>query len=214
MKQGSKLSHSEAGKLGGEKTRRLVAEIMRERIAAYNKNPSWCAECGGDLDYGGRKKKFCGSSCSATHNNKKRGLSYVTFKCKCCGKQHKRIKWKYSGTGYCDIKCQAKHTRQNRINEWLKGDFNWGEGRSIPHWIKDPNGYLAERDGYHCRECGVGNEYNHKKLVLECDHIDGDHLNNKPNNLRLICPNCHSQTTTYKNRNMGKGRSHRKKYLV
>lgn len=202
MKQGSKLSHSEAGKLGAEKSKLITAAKMKQRISQYNKNPCRCAECDCKLDYDSRKKKFCSSSCSASHNNKKRGLSYITFECKCCGKQNTRVKWRYSGKGYCDIKCQAKHTRQTRINEWLKGDLDWGT-QSIPHWIKDANGggYLAERDGYHCSECGVGNEYNHKKLVLECDHIDGDRSNNTPKNLRLLCPNCHSQTETFKGRN-------------
>jgi 5-methylcytosine-specific restriction endonuclease McrA len=38
-------------------------------------------------------------------------------------------------------------------------------------------------------------------LVLECDHIDGVPTNHNPSNLRLICPNCHSQTNTFKGRN-------------
>jgi hypothetical protein len=52
-----------------------------------------------------------------------------------------------------------------------------------------------------CQECGVGNVYNNKPLVLHLDHIDGDNKNNTPENLRLLCPNCHSQTKTYAGRN-------------
>jgi hypothetical protein len=44
-------------------------------------------------------------------------------------------------------------------------------------------------------------------INLEIDHKDGDPYNNHHSNLRLICPNCHSQTNTFKNRNKGKGRS-------
>ena len=40
-----------------------------------------------------------------------------------------------------------------------------------------------------------------KPILLELDHIDGDHLNNELSNLRLLCPNCHAQTPTYKGRN-------------
>ena len=43
-------------------------------------------------------------------------------------------------------------------------------------------------------------------ITLEVDHIDGDYLNNNVDNLRAICPNCHSQTKTFKNKNKGKGR--------
>lgn len=40
-----------------------------------------------------------------------------------------------------------------------------------------------------------------KSLVLQLDHIDGDETNNLIDNLRILCPNCHSQTSTYGSRN-------------
>lgn len=43
-----------------------------------------------------------------------------------------------------------------------------------------------------------------KPLSLHLDHIDGDRLNNTIENLRLLCPNCHSQTPTYCGRNIKK----------
>lgn len=48
-----------------------------------------------------------------------------------------------------------------------------------------------------CAECGIDPMWNSKKLVLQLDHIDGDRLNNARANLRLLCPNCHSQTETF-----------------
>lgn len=49
---------------------------------------------------------------------------------------------------------------------------------------------------YVCSECEI-NKWNGKILVLQLDHIDGDRKNNVLSNLRLICPNCHSQTPTF-----------------
>ena len=57
---------------------------------------------------------------------------------------------------------------------------------------------------YKCSECGL-DSWNEKKIVLDLDHIDGDRFNNNLYNLRLLCPNCHSQTETYKGRGLSKG---------
>jgi hypothetical protein len=43
-----------------------------------------------------------------------------------------------------------------------------------------------------------------KPIPIELDHIDGNSDNNSAENLRLICPNCHAQTETYKVANKGK----------
>lgn len=56
---------------------------------------------------------------------------------------------------------------------------------------------IIERDGHKCVWCGVGTTYNGKSLTLQVDHIDGDRKNNSAENLRTMCPNCHSQTDTY-----------------
>lgn len=49
---------------------------------------------------------------------------------------------------------------------------------------------------YKCAMCGIS-EWNGKKISLELDHINGVNNDHRIENLRFLCPNCHSQTTTY-----------------
>lgn len=48
-----------------------------------------------------------------------------------------------------------------------------------------------------CEVCGI-EQWNGLPIQCELDHIDGDKFNHKLENLRVICPNCHSQTETYR----------------
>jgi predicted RNA-binding Zn-ribbon protein involved in translation (DUF1610 family) len=53
---------------------------------------------------------------------------------------------------------------------------------------------------YKCNECGIS-EWNGKKLSLHLDHVNGSGWDHDLNNLRFLCPNCHSQTSTYTGKN-------------
>ena len=54
-----------------------------------------------------------------------------------------------------------------------------------------------------CEVCRL-EEWNNLPIPLELDHIDGDKYNNLLSNLRILCPNCHAQTDTYRGKNIGK----------
>lgn len=63
--------------------------------------------------------------------------------------------------------------------------------------------YLAEKHGNVCSMCGMLPEWNGKPLVFQVDHINGNNSDDSWDNLRLLCPNCHSQTDTFGGRNIG-----------
>lgn len=53
----------------------------------------------------------------------------------------------------------------------------------------------------HCEECGWAQRSNDGRLPLELDHINGDSCDNRLENLRILCPNCHSLKPTHRGRN-------------
>jgi predicted transcriptional regulator len=61
------------------------------------------------------------------------------------------------------------------------------------------NGYKE----YKCENCGI-NEWDGKPLRLQVHHINGEHNDNRIENLQLLCPNCHTQTDTYAKNNISK----------
>lgn len=134
--------------------------------------------------------KFCSSSCSAKHNNRgvrRHGIAPFSKLCLNCGQPTNR-----TSSIYCSNKCQGQHKRRK--------NFALVEADEQVSW-RQIRRYLLETVGT-CQQCGIS-EWQGTSLSLECDHVNGDKSNNRLSNARLLCPNCHSITPTYRVRNKG-----------
>lgn len=122
------------------------------------------------------------------------GISFKTYNCLHCGKENKCGNSKTNK--FCNNVCQAKYKWENETVPRIEaGLLNSG----APALKK----YIVETQGEVCSECGQTNTWNNKPLVLQLDHIDGDSDNNYPSNLRILCPNCHTQTETHGSKGQG-----------
>lgn len=95
----------------------------------------------------------------------------------------------------------------------LKGKrHNWGKKKSFDEILVVNSSYLSTsslkqrllRAGLlelKCYICHCSAEWRSKPLTLQLDHINGEATDNRIENLRILCPNCHSQTETFAGKN-------------
>lgn len=99
-------------------------------------------------------------------------------------------------------------SKQDLIKAYQRNKNTWTEENIFCVDSKVPRSNLRKavlRFGgigeYMCSKCGIQAEWDGQELTLELDHINGIHNDNQKDNLRWLCPNCHSQTHTYKGKN-------------
>lgn len=194
--------------------------------AKKEKEPRYCKECGKEIlsRWG---KEFCCSSCAATYNNKRRkrrqkieGRPTASVEekivkqekthkqeneyiCEYCGKTFKS---KDKNRRFCSVECNrnnnAKLRAEKTIEKWLSGNLKVKSCSKIPESVRR---FLFQKTDYKCEECGFEG-YNKitNNTILQIHHVDGDCENNKPENLKVLCPNCHAMTENYMALNKGK----------
>ena len=172
---------------------------IKKLFKESHRQTNFCVGC--SVEITNSPNKYCSRSCSTKTNNSKRKRERLN--CLCCGAENKNNR-----SSYCSHSCSQKYIQDKFIEDWLSGvEIKTTKGNLVSRRIRR---YLFEKYDCRCANCGWG-EINPVtgKSPLEVEHIDGDSRNNSPENLTLLCPNCHSLTPTYKALNRGKGRSKR-----
>lgn len=172
------------------------------------KPKKYCANCEKEIT-SKDGKKFCSKSCSASFNNRHRpqsqpkpqekdkNLPPAKKQCLSCGKEN------VGYAKYCNNQCQADYRRKKIFQKIEEGDTSLN--------TRQYKAYLINLYGEKCMECGwCETNPASGKIPIDLEHIDGDSTNNSLDNLKLLCPNCHSLTPTYKSLNKGKGRAARR----
>lgn len=188
-----------------EKLKKKWEEQRKNRIEEYYKNPILCKYCNEPIQYEKniKRRKFCSQSCGAAFNNKGVRRNHKERNCLNCG-----IKIVYPCRKFCKHSCQQEFRYSEYIKKWKSGEIDGTyDGESMSGNIRR---YIKEKYNHKCRICGWAkmNIYSNS-VPLHIDHINGDCTDNREENLDLLCPSCHSLTSTYGNLNRGKSKRYK-----
>lgn len=106
---------------------------------------------------------------------------------------------------FCSLQCAQDYRFKLRLHIFLSGQYP-----PLTSNARFMRRVLVYLHGEKCAQCGWAERHPLTNNVpVEVQHIDGNWENNNPANLMLLCPNCHSLTSTFRALNRGKGRKHR-----
>jgi hypothetical protein len=125
--------------------------------------------------------------------------------------------WGFDHRGYYSRTLKARIQQDNiddsHIKQYSSGEkAGWKTGRNLNEYLVLNGPGINGRDLKRklisaglkldiCEECGQKPVWNNKPLVLQLDHINGNNNDNRIENLRILCPHCHTQTDTFAGRN-------------
>lgn len=149
-----------------------------------------------------KNAKYCSRSCAATVN----GSRFPKIKkkpptsCRGCGVDT-------HNNAFCSNKCQQRHRSATKVGRFVEENSMAASSGLLSRVAR---AWLIDQANSQCTQCGWDaiNPVTGKS-PLEVDHVNGDPYDNRLENLRVLCPNCHALTPTSKALNSNKSR---KKY--
>lgn len=107
--------------------------------------------------------------------------------------------------------------KYKNLTDDAKDRMNWNKGNTSADFSLNGKGnhkgVLIKERGHQCESCSLS-EWMNNPIPLELEHIDGNNKNNTKENLKLLCPNCHSLTKTYRGKNINGYRKVSKEELI
>lgn len=161
--------------------KRIAMQIETSELCSYG-----CGQVAKFIN--GSKKLMCSEHSNSCPENRK--------------KNSERLKLRYQ-----DGTRVLGREKYNTLSDDAKSRMAWSKGKRVKDVlfirceVTRHKQVLIEERGHVCECCG-NSEWIGKPITLELEHIDGDNRNNIRENLKLLCPNCHSQTDTWRGRNI------------
>jgi Zn finger protein HypA/HybF involved in hydrogenase expression len=149
-----------------------------------------CKKCGCEFEPQKGLISFCSLSCRNSRIRTQEIKNKISESVKKSEKFKQAQIDKVKFTDYKKIAEKSKETWNKRI---LDADFETLSFDRLRKRIK-----LEQNNK--CNKCGI-DSWNGKPITLELEHKDGNHHNNERENLECLCPNCHSQTDTWRGKN-------------
>lgn len=146
-------------------------------------------------------KKFCSRSCANTRTHSEETKQKIATSNRASWNSFDVAKKQQITKGIAAARAVAhKNKRIESVRKLHEDDFD-----TLSIHFKRLR--VLQEQEQKCLHCGF-DEWLGKQLVLELDHINGDKHDNRRENLRFLCPNCHSQTDTWRGKNIGRTTDH------